>query len=282
MSFRIIGRSIWRNPGNKGRRLRKVFAALSWQLYKRIVRRPKAMTLVNGTRFYAHSDCVVSSALHYADWPEYEELHFCRSRLRPEDIVLDVGANVGHLSLLLADVVKPENIYCFEPTPVTFRRLRDNWSLNGWGHEQLHHLALGAASGRMFIADEPHPITTNSVHTANGGPGDVTVEVRPLDAMCSLWRGRSVGLLKVDVEGFEKEVFAGSRAVLTELRPRLIMFESLEGKIEPAIAEILRATRYQVFELDGQGRPDFVHLQGQNLFAVPEELVAGLQSQARR
>src|SRR5213083_1969333 len=104
MSIRIIGRSVWNNPGNRDKRVGKLFAALHWQIYKRVIKRPKIITLANGARFRAYPDCVISSALHYADWPEYEELHFCRRHLRRGDVVIDVGANVGHFSLLLADI----------------------------------------------------------------------------------------------------------------------------------------------------------------------------------
>ncbi len=67
MSIRIISRSVWNNPGNRDKRVRKLFAALRWQIYKRVVKRPKLITLANGARFRAYPDCVISSALQYAD-----------------------------------------------------------------------------------------------------------------------------------------------------------------------------------------------------------------------
>ena len=64
----------------------------------------------------------------------------------------------------------------------------------------------------------------------------------------------------------------GSTALLRAERPRLIMFESLEGRLDSVIADILAGANYRVFELNAAGRPDFVHHSAQNLFAVPDEL----------
>src|SRR2546421_9815540 len=132
MSLRMIARSVWSNPGNRRKRFRKLLAAATWQYHKRVFRRPKTLVLANGTHFRAYPDCKISSALIYADWPEFYEIHFCRRHLELGDTVVDVGANVGHFSLLLADKVGPENLICFEPTPLTWQRLRENFELNGW------------------------------------------------------------------------------------------------------------------------------------------------------
>ena len=225
---------------------------------------------------FAYPDCVISSAVIYADWPEYHEIRFIRSRLQADDVIIDVGANIGHLLLLLADIVGPENLHGFEPTPVTFARLRENWRLNSWGVGCLNQLAVGATASKMFIANTTRPVPTNSVQFGLVRSDDVAIEVRPLDAMIEFWRGRRIGLLKVDVEGFEKEVFAGAKSFLAGLRPRLIMFESLDKKIDTVVAESLAAACYRVFQLDGQGRPDFAGDSAQNLFAVPNELEAEL------
>ena len=73
MSFRIIAQSVFNNPGNRDRKLRKALAACWWQIRKRVTSNPQTMILANGVRFQAYPHCVVSSALHYADWPEYYE-----------------------------------------------------------------------------------------------------------------------------------------------------------------------------------------------------------------
>ena len=268
VSLRIISKSIWNNPGNRGQRLRKTFDAVGWQLYKRLVRRPKTVTLANGVRFRAYPDCVISSALHYADWPEFHELQFCRRHLRPGDWVVDVGANVGHFCLLLADVVGPERLICYEPTPVSWRRLKENFELNGWPVDRVYQAAVGRREGFLDFPDLEHPDTTNAAGLAGDAGRTVKVPLVALDSIVTQLRGGAVGLLKVDVEGYEPEVFAGARQFLACAQPRLVMFESLTGTPADEIVDAFREAGYTLFQLDANGSPDPDRLTAQNLFAV--------------
>jgi FkbM family methyltransferase len=271
MSLRLVSHSIWGNAGNRGQRVRRTLAAISWQLRKRLLRKPSTLKLASGAKFRAHPDCVVSSALVYADWPEHTELMFIRSRLTPEDAVIDVGANVGHVSLLLLDAVDPRAIFAFEPTPFTFGRLSENWRLNGLPEANLAAVALGSASGFVDMPDVDHPETRNSVGGKDLAARTVRVPLRQLDEFRDRWRNHRVGFLKIDVEGYEKDVLAGAADLLAEDRPRLVMFESLGGTLDPEIAAIFEAARYKTFQLGPSGKPECGRLDAQNLFAVPVE-----------
>jgi FkbM family methyltransferase len=274
MSVHLIANSIWHNPGNRGRRLRKGFAAVAWQWHKRASGSVRTLRLVNGMRFNAYPDCVVSSSLIYADWPEHDELMLLRRSLMQSNIVIDVGANVGHVSLLLADLVGARNIVAFEPAPRAFGRLTENWILNNFPTDKLFNMAVGASPGAVFIESDEHPTTTLQVSEEPAGARSIRVPLVRLDDYRHEWKGYAVGLLKVDVEGYEPAVFEGAIGVLAEDRPRLIMFESLSGSIDSRIASILTAHRYAVFQLDESGVPDFSRSSAQNLFAVPAEIVA--------
>lgn len=277
MSLKIVLNGIWHNPGNRGQRIKRFVRAVGWQLDKRLLKRPRQLTLPNGARMTAYPDCVVSSALIYTAWPEYHELQFIRRQLRPGQYVVDVGANVGHVLLLLADIAGPQRMVAFEPTPVSFRRLGENWKLNGWNTSGLHQLAIGAEAGTLYIPDTDRPVTTNSLKTSQGLQ-DVEVAVKPLDALGKFWKDAPIGLLKIDVEGFEAKVFRGAKQMLLTKRPRLIMFESLEGRLLPDIAAVFKETHYRTFQLDEDGRPDFLAVTAQNLFAIPAEQSAEIES----
>jgi FkbM family methyltransferase len=268
MSIRLVAQSVWGNPGNRGKRLRKSLAAVGWQLQKHLVGTPRLLTLPNGVRFKAYPDCVVSSALIYSDWPEYHELMFVRGMLRTDEVVIDVGAHVGHISLLLGDVVGPENLFAFEPMPVSFERLTENWHLNGWSDDRLFQVAVGAESGHVWLDDADQPAPMASV----AEEGEIKTPLRPLDTFRNRWRDASIGFLKIDVEGYEEMVFRGAYALLRDDRPRLIMFESLEDTLDEDIRQFLSGQSYVVFQLDEWGDPVVGRTSSQNLFAAPEEL----------
>jgi FkbM family methyltransferase len=270
MSVGLIARSIWTNPGNRGRRLRKAVSAAQWQLQKRLAPSVRRLRLPNGLWFNAYPDCVVSSALIYSDWPEYGALMFVRGNLRRGDVVIDVGANVGHISLLVADLVGADSVFAFEPAPGAFRRLKENWNLNGFATDGLSEIALGASRADVFIEAHDRPTTTLCVSKAGAGHCTRVPQI-PLDDCRHQWTSRTIGFLKIDVEGYEPEVFEGSRRVLTGDRPRLIMFESLGGALDPCVHRILADHDYTLFQLDEHGRPDSSRLSAQNLFARPNE-----------
>jgi FkbM family methyltransferase len=271
LTLRLVARSILSNPGNRGHRLERIARGVCWQIWKRSIRQSRRIRLANGLFFHAHPDCVVSSALHYADWPEYHELQWLRRVLGLGDVILDVGANVGHISLLLADVVGSDALFAFEPAPIAFARLSENWRLNGWDTGQLIQAAVGASTGTAHIPFASTPLTTLSLvdRTADGAR---PVPLMTLDSSRCLWERRRIGLLKIDVEGHEAEVLNGAAAVLSIDRPKVVMFESLGGRVQADVERCLSTAGYRVFQLDGSGRPDHSRTDAQNLFASPEEL----------
>src|SRR5438105_117586 len=187
MSFRLVFKSVWRNPGNYGHRMTRLGRAAAWQLEKRIKQQSKTIRLPDGALFVAHPDCVVSSALIYAAWPEYHELQFIRRQLQPGEVLVDVGANVGHISLLLSDIVSVANIFAFEPTPISFQRLVENWKANGWTTENLFQAAVGRASGVALVPNTVTPETKNSITSSNGVVPRVEVPLVSLDEWRSHW-----------------------------------------------------------------------------------------------
>ncbi len=248
--------------------------AIGWQLAKRAIGRPRIIRLPSGTFFKAYPDCVVSSALIYADWPEFHELMFIRKRLKPDQVAIDVGANVGHMLLLISDIISPERLVAFEPTPVAFQRLKENWSLNKWPTENLHQIAIGESEGTGFIDDTAGPRTTNSVQLTASSQ-NVPVKVRALDSFLDTWRALGqIGLLKVDVEGFEESVFRGAVNLFRLHAPQLVMFESLSGSLDPGIEEVFQEADYAVFQLGPKGECELGRTDAQNLFAAPRANVS--------
>jgi FkbM family methyltransferase len=271
MGAMSVVRFVWTNPGNRGVRIRKLADAFMWQFQKRMVRRPRTITLANGVRFVAHPDCVISSSLHYTDWPEYAELQFCRRNLTLGQRVIDVGANIGHFSLLLADVVGPESLFCFEPMRTAWDRLVANFRINGWTTSHLENVAVGRSCGTVDFPNPDHPDTTTSISGVGSIGSTVPVSMINLDSIVPQHPPGTIGLLKIDVEGYEREVLFGAAHFLKNSRPKLIMFESLNQQVDPDVAKTLRDADYSVFQVEEDQSVTFDRLDAQNLFAVPNE-----------
>jgi FkbM family methyltransferase len=146
-----------------------------------------------------------------------------RSFLKPGDFVIDVGANIGTLSVTAARAVGPSGrVIAVEPHPASYRALCDNIRLNRVGYVTALNCALGAASAVGSLsnsrADDQNRISL-----------DGTVRIR-IDTLADLIGPEGeVALLKVDVEGYELEVLRGAGNRLS--RVRVIQFEYDEAHL---------------------------------------------------
>ena len=140
--------------------------------------------------------------------------------LRPGDIYVDVGANIGHLSIEAALLVNDTGkVIAFEAHPRTANFLRQNIQLNKLNNVQVAQVAIGANFGWAHFTDEPSD-DQNTVD--NSGP--IVVPIVTLD---SLLEGECPTLLKIDVEGYELFTLIGATALLE--RTSFIYFEAWDN-----------------------------------------------------
>ena len=127
--------------------------------------------------------------------------------LRGGDTVVDVGANIGTLTLTAARLVGPTGfVRSIEAHPRTFAYLAANVALNPFTNIQLVQCAVGRDRGTVAFSDSKFD-DVNRVSTVG-----ITVPLERLDELVADLT--SIRLLKVDVEGFEPQVLAGAGAML--------------------------------------------------------------------
>jgi len=142
-----------------------------------------------------------------------------RAWLRPGDCVVDIGANHGWFSLLMAAVVGPAGVVvASEPMPEMLRALRHNLELNGELDVRLLPVAFGAETGEVelhMFAGLPHGHTSVS----SLGRSDYVVTTAPVQRFDDALAGEQPLFVKLDVEGAELDVLRGAEAVLAGPRP---------------------------------------------------------------
>jgi len=122
--------------------------------------------------------------------------------------VVDVGANVGTITLCAAKAVGPSGrVWAFEPNPRSFAALLDNLKINNVDNVLALQLAVGDRDEPVAMTDERGD-DQNRVEPA----GDIEVSARRLDEI--LPPDIQIELLKIDVEGFEFAVLKGARRAL--------------------------------------------------------------------
>lgn len=180
------------------------------------------------SRFFTLESSGVRMKFFPAVWPAllWEQPDFfvrdtelLRRWLRPGDVMIDCGANVGLLTLVGAAAVGPNGVvYSIEAHPTIFGYLRQNVALNDARNVRLIHAAMGEREGTASFSDRA---ADDGNHIVGAGEG-IDVPMRTLAAIVP--EGMHVRLLKLDVEGYEKFVVEGAGGVLRECA--CIYFES--------------------------------------------------------
>ena len=266
---------LWNEESNRGQRIRRLSTFVGWQIWKRTVRRPIAVTLFNGKRFLAYPDCQVSSGVLYTRIPNSGKILFLRKHLSGGTLV-DVGANVGSVTLLLADRI--QDAILFEPNSVAAARARDNLASNQLNFE-VYEIALSDNNGEIRLACDG-PVDVGAHVVLKGAARDTvtrSIQCMTFDKFLCQHRPLTfpVSLIKIDVEGHENSVLRGMRGFLGERRPPLVMFEYLERTNLTETISFFRELEYQVFELGSRGPAAVTGRVEplQDLFACPLERV---------
>jgi FkbM family methyltransferase len=187
--------------------------------------------------------------LEQEDWFE-DEIHFVRRYLRPGMSAVDVGANFGVYTTAMAHEVGPHGkVWAFEPTPQTADYLQATLDENQAGHVSLGRLAISDRAGTLQFRLSGQPELNAVVDSGEAGDGIVTVPAQTLDRLASQHGWSDVALVKLDVEGHERQAVEGGAAFLRASSP-LLMFE-VKGKFkaELGVLEPLRALGYSFFRL---------------------------------
>jgi FkbM family methyltransferase len=164
------------------------------------------------------------------------------------DTCLDIGANIGYFSSLLAHRVGPQGrVMSFEPHPALFAKLQGH--LKKDFNCELHNVALSDKKGvldlfipRDFSGNEgTATLQPQSSQSPSGSRIPVQVEV--LDEK---FEGLRVQVIKIDVEGHELSVFQGAKNILRNTEH--VLFEDFANVRSPAI-EYLRKLGFEVFRI---------------------------------
>ena len=168
----------------------------------------------------------LAGALFRNAWPVYRPLYFAfkrwqdateiallRSVVRRGDVVVDVGANVGFQTRLLAEAVGPEGrVYAFEPERTNFRRLES--VVHGLPQVEIARAALSDEPGELALYPSERLGVDHRTYPVPDRVGSDRVPAVTLDG--TLAPGTRVRLIKVDVQGYELRVLGGMRRVLDD------------------------------------------------------------------
>jgi FkbM family methyltransferase len=209
--------SLVAHPLNQGSELRAIGRFLSWQVRSRLSC-PAATAFVDDTKLLLWRTASGATGNVYYGLAEWIEMSFALHLLRPNDLFVDVGANLGSYTVLAAGAAGA-NVVCFEPIAATRQRLEENIRINNiQSRVEVHAVGAGEASGHKTFSTDVDAM--NRV-VSDGKPGE-TLPIRSLDDVLA---GRRPKLIKIDVEGFELAALKGARETLAAAETAALIIE---------------------------------------------------------
>lgn len=200
----------------------------------------------------------------YHEWALQLLMQAC---LRRGEVFVDVGANIGLISLLAGWLVGPQGrVFSYEPNPSVFTRLESHVDSNGVGNIVMLPKALGEASGSAELSVIGQNTGSGTLGTVPPQLADevrlrVRVPVVVGDDEAERWLDgtgqRAPIMVKIDAEGFETRIVRGLCRLLSAHRPLVVLevnsFALGMNRSSPgALAAELRALGYTGWRLDCQ------------------------------
>lgn len=180
---------------------------------------------VNGLRFYAKKGEAGIVPNIYFKLFDYEDSMFMLDSIQQGDLFVDVGANVGHFSMLAAS--KKAEVISIEPIPDTYQRLCKNIRLNQF--ESLvtcENLGIGKEVGELKFTSSKDVMNSVALDT------DTNCITVPVTSLNTLLKDKNPKMIKIDVEGYEYFVLEGATEVLQKESLQFLLIELNESSLK--------------------------------------------------
>lgn len=153
-----------------------------------------------------------------------------------DSVVLDVGANIGYMTLVLAALCPEGRVHAFEPFPANFALLSETREDNALGNVRLHKVGLTDREGEAFIVSAS-PEGGNALiyypdmdrALLDGAGFSAPVGMTTLDGWAERQGLDRLDLIKVDIEGSEPRFLAGAKRTLARFRPDMVVEFNIRG-----------------------------------------------------
>jgi FkbM family methyltransferase len=158
---------------------------------------------------------------------EKPTLKFISKLLKEGDTTIDVGANVGLMSLIFAKCIgNSGKVFSFEPEPNNNAALLNNIKLNSFSNISVSNSALSNKKGvlKFYLSNDNNSGTHSLYYNSEKLSTDfIEVQALPFDEFIVGKNISDIKLIKIDVEGAEIDVIEGMKMTLQSLKPVLIL-----------------------------------------------------------
>jgi len=213
---------------------------------------------------YLVNDQYIGQSLdRYGEFSHGEADLFCQV-IRPGWTILEIGANLGAHTVLLAKAAGPQGVvHAFEPQRVVFQILCANVALNALNNVCAHHAAVGRAATTIHVPRLDYASFQNfgGLSLGDYSEGD-RVSVITVDSL----EVPACHMVKIDVEGMESDVIAGAEQTIRRFRPVLYVENDRQEKSAALIGQLLALDYRLYWHLPPLFNPQNYFGVGENVF----------------
>lgn len=186
---------------------------------------------------------------------DYEELELSifKQIVKPGMQILDIGANLGIYSIFGSELVGPKgSVHSFEPVPENLKYLRHNVKLNKGNNVKINPIALGDKKGEAKIYIAEKNVGTHSMGQYKSAKKAITIKTDTVENYIKK-NGLKVGVVKMDIEGYEGHVLRGAGKSLAKA---IVLTEFTKSRLEACgdsslqVAKTLNSTYKYCYVID--------------------------------
>jgi FkbM family methyltransferase len=215
---------------------------------------------------------------------QYERLdaRYLSSQVRPTDVCVDVGANTGFYTMMMAAASPLGSVHAFEPDPLNWHLLCAGVAINAFSNVRPNNVAVGRVAGTASFSISTDGAYSSLIPTGRKPEArTANVPVESLDGYLERTGTTGVDIMKVDVEGAEKLVVEGARGLLTaaDRRPRVVLLELYDrnlgsfGTHISEVVDLMQECEYMPFYASRRGGlvpfTEADHNRAYNVFFLP-------------
>jgi len=203
--------------------------------------------------YYLPEDKFVGQRIALEKYEPYETNLILR-QAQDKSVIVDVGANIGYYTVLLAQ--KAKKIYAFEPDSVNFEILEKNIRANNLENVVAVKAAMGSFNGKIKLYKSKENLGDHKVYKNDQFPISNFREVKVIKL--DYFIKEPVNLIKIDTQGWEPEVIEGAKNLIENYKPIIFM------EYSPA--------SYKLAKLDGSKMMEFLKNIYKKFFWIDEWL----------
>ena len=183
--------------------------------------------------------------------PVYKYHYFVKQLIRPDDVIVDMGGNLGYFTKIFAHLAPKGRVVAIEPVVPFFKTLQ--WATRGLKNVTLHNYALGTEekSIQMSVPKNEGYLRTGLANVADdkkSAQDNYLFDVKMKRASSLLASLPVINYIKCDIEGFEEYVLPEIKSLLVKHKP--ILQVETWGPHKKVIDELMQELGYNKYSLE--------------------------------